>query len=499
MRSRRLAALRHRFTAVDRRLLGWSVRGRTPQADRALTLLSAAANNAKLWYAVAAALAVTGRRRPRSAAASGLLGIGIASALVNGPLKFAWQRDRPAAELLGVADALVPLPKTYSFPSGHSASAFAFATGVSVTLPAAAPAVLPLAGAVAYSRVHTGVHYPSDVLAGAAAGTAAGLVGAGLVRRVRQRSVHRPNAPVIDVPISRRAVLVTNKYSGAADRLDAAKEVLDAAGFTFDAEVDVAGVDGIAELLAAADPPLVIAAGGDGTVGGAAGAVAGTDAVLAVLPLGTSNDVARSLGIPPDPAEAAAAIGCGVVCAVDVGQARLTDGSTRTFVHAATAGLNTAFARFATARTVREQFGALTYPVSAALALRGYEPFECTIERDDGSTDTFPVVHVSVSNATVFGGPLGMRVPGADITDALLDVIVVERLSVPRVSLAAADTVVGRHAPVRRVHTYQVRCVRIGAEPGHEVTVDGEVAGELPAEFRVVPAALRVLVPAVAD
>jgi YegS/Rv2252/BmrU family lipid kinase len=313
--------------------------------------------------------------------------------------------------------------------------------------------------------------------------------------------VHRPHAPVLDVAIPRRAVLVMSTHAGSADNLDLAKRVLAQSGFAVEAEIDVGDCGRLPDLLAAEadDPPLVIAAGGDGTVGCAAGAVAGTDAVLAILPLGTSNDVARSLGIPPDAREAAEVIGCGVVCAVDVGEARLRNQPARTFVHAATAGLNTEFARFATARTVRERFGALTYPVSAALALRSYEPFDCTIQCDDGSSKTFPVVHVSVSNATVFGGPLGMRVPGADITDARLDVIVIERLSVPRVSLAVADTFVGRHAPVRRVHTYQARSVRIDAEPGHEVAVDGEVAGELPAEFTITPAALRVVVPAVAD
>jgi undecaprenyl-diphosphatase len=423
----------------------------------------------------------------------------MASALVNGPLKFAWQRDRPSADRLGLADALLPLPKTYSFPSGHSASAFAFATGVSVSMPTAVPAVVPLASAVAYSRVHTGVHYPSDVLAGAAAGSVAGYAAARVVRRVRERSVHRPDAPVFDVPVPRRAVLVTSRHSGSADDLDVARKVLDNAGFAIADEVDVGDLDRLTNLLAPnGEPLLVIAAGGDGTIGCAANAVVGTDVPLAILPLGTSNDVARSLGIPPDAEEAAQAIVRGVICAVDVGRVRLPDRSVRTFVHAATVGVNTEFARFATARSVREQFGALTYPVSAARALRGYVPFDCTVELEDGNTETFSVVHLSVSNATVFGGPLGMRVPGADITDGRLDVIVVERLSLPRVSLALADAFVGRHAPVRRVHTYQVRSVRIHADAGHDLGVDGEVVGQLPAEFSVVPEALRVVVPSVA-
>jgi undecaprenyl-diphosphatase len=68
------------------------------------------------------------------------------------------------------------MPRSRSFPSGHSASAFAFATAASKELPPLAPVLVPLAGAVAYSRVHAGVHYPSDVAAGAAGGVICGVI-----------------------------------------------------------------------------------------------------------------------------------------------------------------------------------------------------------------------------------------------------------------------------------------------------------------------------------
>jgi diacylglycerol kinase (ATP) len=238
----------------------------------------------------------------------------------------------------------------------------------------------------------------------------------------------------------------------------------------------------------------VIAAGDDGTVCAAVNAVHGTESLLAIVPLGTSNDVARSLGLPPDGREAAGVLTAEPrVVAVDAGRVRLS-GEERIFLNAATGGLNVAFAQEATDGSLRDQFGGLTYPVAAARALRGYEPFECTLEHE-GKQRTMSVVHLSVSNAPVFGGLLGMRVPGASMTDGRLDVIVAERLSTARLALAVADTFVGRHRPVHRVHTLQVDALRVSSPGEEEIALDGEVLGRLPAEFEALPGAVRVVVP----
>lgn len=458
--------------------------------------MSNAANRGVLWFAVAGGLTATGRRRPRTAAAAGLLGLSAASILVNGPLKFLWRRDRPPTDALGQRGALLPLPRTYSFPSGHSASAFAFGTGVTTALPSAGAVVMPLAGAVAYARVHTGVHYPSDVVVGAGIGTAAGLVAGDVAKRVRERSVHHPDSPTLDVAVPHTAVLLTSGNAGSAEDLGAARQVLEDAGFVISEEIEVRDVARLAKLVRSAgdSPPLVVAAGGDGTVGAAANAIAGTDAVLAIIPLGTSNDVARSLGIPPDAAEAAAAVAAGRVCAVDAGELCLDGGEPRRFVNASTAGLNVAFAALATSGRLRDRFGGLTYPVAAAMAVRRYEPFECTVEHA-GRRENLDVIHLSVSNATVFGGVLGMRVPGASLSDGVLDVIMVGRLTLTRLVIAVAGTLVGRHTPVRRVRTMQVESLRVTASGSHEVAADGEVVGTLPVTYRVLPNALRVVAP----
>ncbi|MDT4902016.1 MAG: hypothetical protein QOH52_32 [Pseudonocardiales bacterium] len=497
---RRLISIRRELARLDRRLLTRAASTRSPGLDRALTGLSNTANNGVLWCGVAALLAATGRRRPRTAAASGLLGLGIASTVVNGPLKFVWRRDRPPTDVLGTRGLLLPLPRTYSFPSGHSASAFAFATGVAVAMPAAGAAVLPLAGAVAYSRVHTGVHYPSDAVVGAGLGAAAGLVAGRVATTVRGSSVQYPDAPSLDVEVPRHAVLLTSPNSGSADGLDAAREALEEAGFTIDEEIAVEDLERVSELVRDAGDraPLVIAAGGDGSVGAAANAVAGTSAILAMIPLGTSNDVARSLGVPPHPVEAARALADGRVATIDAGRLEIQGAAPLVFLNAATIGLNVAFAQLATTSTMRDRFGGLTYPVAAARAVRRYVPLECTIEHD-GQRETLELVHMSVSNAPVFGGVLGMRVPGASLTDGLLDVIAIERLSLPQLGLALADTVIGRHNPVHGVHAMRRASLTVTGGPGNEIALDGEVVGELPATFTALPGAIRVLLPRAGD
>jgi membrane-associated phospholipid phosphatase len=175
--------------AVDRAVYAAVARTPTATLDDPVRRLSHAADRSRLWLGIAAAVALAGGRRGRRAALEGVVAIGVTSAVVNLGVKPIARRRRPdRARPARFEDRHVPMPRSASFPSGHAASAFAFAYAVGRHLPALAVPIRLLAAAVAYSRVHTGVHYPGDVVIGSVtgAGTAA-MVAAVADRAARAR------------------------------------------------------------------------------------------------------------------------------------------------------------------------------------------------------------------------------------------------------------------------------------------------------------------------
>ena len=175
-----------RLRAYDRRLHAWVGGLPASPADRWLRRLSVAADHGKLWFVIAGLLALRGGA-PRRAALRGVAAQGVSSLVVNEVLKRVFGRVRPDMANLQSHRTLRRAPGTLSFPSGHSSSAAAFVTGVALEAPVAGALLAPVALGVGYSRVHVGVHYPGDVVAGLAIGTCVALVG---------RQVGRPPAPV---------------------------------------------------------------------------------------------------------------------------------------------------------------------------------------------------------------------------------------------------------------------------------------------------------------
>ena len=171
---------------VDAALYAALARTPTPTLDEGMARLSRAADYSRLWVASAVGLAALGGERGRLAAKLGVASVGVAATVVNIALKPLGRRTRPAraAEEVPLARH-VRMPSSTSFPSGHSATAFAFASAVGRVHPQAAVPLRGMAALVAYSRVHTGVHYPGDVVAGALVGTALAELTTYALHRVR--------------------------------------------------------------------------------------------------------------------------------------------------------------------------------------------------------------------------------------------------------------------------------------------------------------------------
>jgi undecaprenyl-diphosphatase len=479
--------------AFDRRLFNRLTREERRLVDLSLKRLSNAANRSVLWVAIAGLIAILGGRRERRAALRGLVSIGITSTLVNLPLKYLARRDRPPIRR-GDRPLPISLPGSFSFPSGHSASAFAFATGIGLEDPKLLVPLLPMAATIAYSRVHLRVHYPFDVLAGAAIGVGMGLASGPLVHAARRW--WDPPAPATEAAGvgTNRLILVVSPHAGHKEKMARARQAISDSGLEVAAEITVDDLQRLPDLLQrnGSRLPIVVAAGGDGTVGAVANAIIATPAVLGILPLGTSNDFARSIKIPMNVEKAIRLLATGHVSGVDAGKLTRDGEPPRHFVHAAAAGINVQFARFATRADLRARFGRLTYAVAMAIAMKERPIFNCEVEFE-GRTEQLSLVHMSVINAPIFGGFLDLKLPGAGPDDRTLDVIMIEHLPIRRLLRSALYPLLRVHRPIRGFRTLQVSRLRVRTPEPMDVTLDGEIAGKIPGNFEVVPAGLRVI------
>ncbi|MGW4632658.1 phosphatase PAP2 family protein [Nocardia sp. NPDC004415] len=287
------------------------------RVDTGMLRLTRSANTGGLWLATAAVLALE-PGPPRRAALRGVIALAGSSFLVNLVLKTLIPRRRPPAELMPLGRRLIEAPASSSFPSGHSANAAAFATAVALESPRTALAVAPVAAAVAYSRIHTGAHWPSDVLVGAAVGTGVALT----TRRWWPiRESDEADAHVVhDAPVladGAGLLLLINPRSGDSgyDPTDDIAAALPRATLL----QTEPGRDAAEQLQEAVDPSIVAvgAAGGDGTIAAAAAVAVRNKLPLVVVPAGTLNHFARDLGVY-DLREVVDATGTGEAVEVDI-------------------------------------------------------------------------------------------------------------------------------------------------------------------------------------
>ena len=293
-----------------------------------------------------------------------------------------------------------------------------------------------------------------------------------------------------------RAILVVSPHAARVARnIDRARRALVSNGSEIVEELAIDAVEQLPSAVIGHNATYVVAAGGDGTVGAVADQIANSGTVLVIMPLGTSNDFARSLRIPMNVDAAAALLARGKVSNIDLGRLDAPNQVSRRFVHAATVGLNVNFAKLATRASIRERFGRLTYVAVAALTLRDVRSFSCRLGYD-GQTEDFDLTQLSVINAPVFGGFLGLRVRGSRSDDGLLDVLAVRALPTRRTILAGLYQLVHLKRPLEGVRALHPGELVVDADEQLDVSLDGEIAGKLPCRFAVDEKALRIVTPA---
>jgi diacylglycerol kinase family enzyme/membrane-associated phospholipid phosphatase len=311
--------------AFDRKLFDRVARSHTPWLDRVMTAATRAANYSRLWLVIAAALALTGRRRGQRAALRGLGSIALTSPVVNLVIKRLVRRPRPSLRRVPAARRLRSQPLTTSFPSGHAASAAAFAVGASSEMPRAAVPLGVLAGTVAYSRVYVGVHYPLDVVTGAALGA-----GVALLTRLQwpvlpvEADRLPPSRTVVRAPASTDGdgvSIVVNRKSGPGALLgdDPVELVRTRLPRAHVIQLEEPGQLEQALNDAAKDAQALGVYGGDGSAATAASVAISHGLPLLVLPGGTLNHLARDLRIE-SPAEALDALERGEAVRVDLAE-----------------------------------------------------------------------------------------------------------------------------------------------------------------------------------
>ena len=460
----------------------------SPLLDRAMPALTRSADNAKLWIALAVPLAA-GPPSERRGAVRGLTSLAATSVLTNLVAKRLWPRTRPDGRSVPPARRARRLPTSNSLPSGHAASAAAFAVGVGLESPALGMALALLAGLVGLSRVATGAHYPGDVVAGFGLGAAISVLGARLVppvvpARLPCTAPLRVSAP--QRPDGSGVVLVVNPASGSgagADVIDELRRTLPAMEIVTIGPDD----DGAQTLRSVARRAEVLAvAGGDGTAACAAGVAAAQGIPLAVFPAGTFNHFAKDIGCDHVGATVEA-IRTGSVWCVDI----VTLNEDRTVINTASIGAYPHYV--ATREKLEHKIGKAAAGLYAMIhTLRHAQPVRI---RYDGKTVTTFLFFLGNSVYLPSGFAPARR---TRMDDGLIDVRFLEtgrRYSRLRITTALA---LGRLERSRLYHELQVPEFSFTAVDGPiPIACDGEVGGPCAsARFTTAYRALQVYRPA---
>jgi diacylglycerol kinase (ATP) len=287
----------------------------------------------------------------------------------------------------------------------------------------------------------------------------------------------------------RRALLIVNENSRQGRDLgDAAVEALERGGLQLQREA-VDGPGDLADAIrcTAATVDLVVLGGGDGTLSSAAPALIETGLPLGILPLGTANDLARTLGLPLEIAGAAQVIVDGNLRRIDLGEV-----NGMPFFNVASLGLSVTLTRELT-HDVKQRWGRLGYAIATVRALSQARPFRAEIRTGD-TVHEVRTLQIAVGNGRYYGGGLAVA-EGAEIDDGCLNLYSLEFQHLWKLALVYPAFRKGRHGLWKDVRAVRCREVEVRTARPKAINTDGELKTQTPARFRILRKAVSVFVP----
>jgi diacylglycerol kinase (ATP) len=291
-----------------------------------------------------------------------------------------------------------------------------------------------------------------------------------------------------------KTCIILNPSAGSVQHVD---EIVARLGRLPNAEIRVTGRRGSAARFARTairqGRETIIAAGGDGTLNEVINGIGENvaKARVGLIPLGTGNDFARTIGVPTDLEAAIDLIAAKKTRAVDL--VRVTSDEVRYFVNVSAGGFSGLVDEKLTSE-MKKTWGPLAYLRGAAAALCDLRAYRTTLAFDNSDSLMLDLYNVVVANGRYVAGGR-MIAPEASLDDGLLDIVLIPQRPAAELAVLAAQMAMGTHLTSDAVVFRRAAKLTVNSKPGMWFNVDGELVGNEPARFEILPRALRFIAP----